>query len=164
MATQVTQFNTAIQVIPSDLCSIPYPAIITAGTATSTVAGQLVDSEKDFVKTGIQTGDIVYIYGAGIGATVESVSTNVLVLNSQDVSSGDEYLIFKGGDNNGCTLYISGVPEGNTSKISVETLSGSQVIFNDVVTTSVDAGVFFPVQVTKVFSTDTTNTNIIALW
>lgn len=59
-----------------------------------------------------------------------------------------------GSGNNGCVLYIGGA--GN---IKVTTAGGDTVTF-----TGLLAGMFLPVQVLRVWSTDTTATNIIALW
>lgn len=53
-----------------------------------------------------------------------------------------------------CVLYIGGA--GN---IRVQTAGGDDVVF-----TGVLAGTFLPVQVTRVFATNTTATNIVALW
>ena len=59
-----------------------------------------------------------------------------------------------GTSNNGCVLYIGGF--GN---LKVETVGGDLITF-----VGVNGGSFFPVQVTKVYSTGTTATDIIALW
>ncbi len=53
-----------------------------------------------------------------------------------------------------CVLYIGGA--GN---VRVQTAGGDDVVFNNVL-----AGTFIPVQVTRVFATNTTATNILALW
>lgn len=58
------------------------------------------------------------------------------------------------GINNGCALYIGG--PGN---IKVKTAGGDVITF-----VGVFAGQFFPVNVTQVFATGTTATDIIALW
>jgi hypothetical protein len=59
-----------------------------------------------------------------------------------------------GTSNNGCVLYVGGA--GN---LRVTTVGG-----NDVVFAGVAAGSFIPVQVVKVWATNTTATNILALW
>lgn len=53
-----------------------------------------------------------------------------------------------------CVLYIGGA--GN---IRVLTAGGDDVVFIGVL-----AGTFLPIQVVRVFSTNTTATNIVALW
>ncbi len=53
-----------------------------------------------------------------------------------------------------CVLYVGGAGD-----IKVKTAGGDEVIF-----VGVTAGSFIPVQVVRVFVTDTTATNIVALW
>lgn len=53
-----------------------------------------------------------------------------------------------------CVLYVGGA--GN---LRVQTAGGDDVTF-----TGLLAGTFLPVQVTRVFATNTTATNILALW
>jgi hypothetical protein len=59
-----------------------------------------------------------------------------------------------GGVNNGCVLYV-----GTGGNVRVTTVGYDDVIFSNV-----PSGSFIPVQVLKVWSTDTTALNIIALW
>jgi len=59
-----------------------------------------------------------------------------------------------GAGNNGCVLYV-----GVAGDVKVTTAGGDDVVF-----TGILAGSFIPVQVTKVFATGTTATNIVALW
>ena len=59
-----------------------------------------------------------------------------------------------GGPNDGCVLYI-----GTGGNVRVMTAGGDDVVFYGIPT-----GSFIPVQVVKVFATDTTASNIIALW
>lgn len=59
-----------------------------------------------------------------------------------------------GGTNDGAVLYIGG--DGN---LKVTTAGGDVVTFVGLL-----AGTFVPVQVLRVWSTDTTATNIVALW
>jgi hypothetical protein len=56
--------------------------------------------------------------------------------------------------NNGCVLYIGGAGD-----LRVLTAGGDDVTF-----TGVLAGTFLPVQVVRVFTTNTTATNLLALW
>jgi hypothetical protein len=56
--------------------------------------------------------------------------------------------------NSGCVLYV-----GTTGNIRVLTAGGDDIIF-----TGVAGGSYMPVQVLRVFDTDTTASNIIALW
>ena len=59
-----------------------------------------------------------------------------------------------GGTNNGCVLYVGGA--GN---LRVLTVGGDDVLFPNI-----QAGSFIPVQVLRVYSTNTTATGIVALW
>jgi len=59
-----------------------------------------------------------------------------------------------GTGNNGCVLYV-----GVAGDVKVTTAGGDVVIF-----TGLLAGMFVPVQVLKVWATDTTATDIVALW
>ncbi len=59
-----------------------------------------------------------------------------------------------GGTNDGCVLYI-----GGDGDLKVTTAGGDVVTFVGLL-----AGTFIPVQVLKVWNTDTTATDIIALW
>jgi hypothetical protein len=59
-----------------------------------------------------------------------------------------------GTGNNGCVLYV-----GGDGDIKVTTAGGDTVVF-----TGLLAGMFVPVQVLRVWATDTTATNIVALW
>lgn len=59
-----------------------------------------------------------------------------------------------GGTNNGCVLYIGGYGD-----LTVDTVGGDTVTF-----VGVNGGTFFPVQVTRVYSTGTSATGIVALW
>ena len=59
-----------------------------------------------------------------------------------------------GTGNNGCVLYV-----GVGGDVKVTTAGGDTVVFVGLL-----AGMFVPVQVLKVWNTDTTATDIVALW
>jgi hypothetical protein len=59
-----------------------------------------------------------------------------------------------GTGNNGCVLYV-----GVGGDVKVTTAGGDTVVF-----TGLLAGMFVPVQVLRVWATDTTATDIVALW
>lgn len=59
-----------------------------------------------------------------------------------------------GTPNRGCVLYI-----GTGGDLKVLTVGGDEVTFSNI-----QEGTFLPVQVVRVFETDTTASNIIALW
>jgi len=74
---------------------------------------------------------------------------------AQDVTPSDtENISLDNADNRGSVLYI-----GTGGNLKVKTSSGDDVIFKNIAD-----GVFLPVQVVRVFSTETTATDIIALW
>ena len=58
------------------------------------------------------------------------------------------------GDNKGCVLYV-----GNGGDVKVKTITGDVVTF-----VNVQDGTFMPIQVLRVFDTETTASNIVALW
>jgi hypothetical protein len=62
-----------------------------------------------------------------------------------------------GGVNNGCVLYVGTAGTGGV--LRVLTVGGDDVTFYNVAN-----GTFIPVQVLRVFSSDTTASNILALW
>jgi len=76
-------------------------------------------------------------------AVTPSNTVNIPSVSTQD-----------GSGNNGCVLYIGGA--GN---IRVTTAGGDDVIFYGIL-----AGSFLPVQVIKVWASDTSVTNVVALW
>lgn len=59
-----------------------------------------------------------------------------------------------GRGNNGCVLYV-----GSAGDLRVLTAGGDDVVF-----AGIAAGTFLPVQVLRVFSTNTTASSIVALW
>jgi hypothetical protein len=73
-----------------------YPTQLDSGTATSTVANQLVDSSGLFVTDGIAVGDIVTNTTDDTTARVVTVtSETVLVLDADIFVSGETYKIFQ---------------------------------------------------------------------
>lgn len=161
MSYQKLQGYIAVDVFRSDNANVPFPNIAAEGAATTTSGFKLVDSNAAFVKAGIKEGDIVYDTTNSASATVIEVrDDNTLMLNVAIMVSGDTYIIYvanpaSGADdaNNGCVLYV-----GESGDLKVTTIGGSTVTFR-----KVPIG-FVPVQVKKVWATDTTAQNIIALW
>lgn len=76
-------------------------------------------------------------------AVVPSDTVNIPSVSSQD-----------GRGNNGCVLYV-----GAGGNLRVLTAGGDDVTF-----TGIQNGEFLPVNVVKVFSTNTTASDILALW
>lgn len=161
MATQKLQPTRALNVIPSNNANIPYPYEITLGINTSISSGYLVDSASTFITKVVSVGDVVYNITDGTSATVlEVVSQTQLLLNADIfLATGKSYAIYQqsaqsGLGNQGCVLYI-----GTGGNIKVLTSGNDIVIFQNI-----QDGTFFPINVLKVFSSDTSALNIIALW
>ena len=153
MAYQKLQVGLGVNVIPSDTINIPNVSGATqSGSATSTSANNLVDTEGGF--TNALVGYIVYNTTDNTVATVNSITdANTLVLSANIMASGENYTLYAD-DNAGCVLYVGGA--GN---LRVLTSSGSDITF-----TGVLAGSFIPVQVKRVFATSNTASSILALW
>jgi len=151
MAYQKLQAERALKVIPDDNINIPNvagPSV--SGTTDGVTANKLVDSTASF--TSNLLGYIVY---SGIQvATVTAVDdANTLSLSADIMASGEAYTLYAD-DNNGCVLYV-----GNTGNVRVLTAGNDDVTF-----VGIPAGAFVPVQVKRVFATDTDATDIVALW
>jgi hypothetical protein len=69
-------------------------------------------------------------------------------------SDTDNIFYDNAGDNSGCVLYV-----GTGGNLRVLTVSGDDIVF-----TNIQDGMFLPIQVLRVFSTNTTALNIVALW
>ncbi len=175
MAYQKLQAGRVLQVVPADDINIPNPAAVAANgstTADGRAANQLIDANATFLDDNIKVGDIIY---ASTGATsnwtlaakVKEV-VNDTTLEVEDSSSGAAtlfntgltYRIFSQVDNpqNGCCLYIGDVAGG--TNIEVDTAGGdTKILF-----VGVNAGQFMPVNVLRVYKTNTTAASILALW
>jgi hypothetical protein len=157
MAYQKLQVSRALQVIKSDNANIPFPGVVSAGTSTSVVANQLVDSNAAFVALNVQVGDVVYNTTSSTAATVTRVLDEENLLLNADIflASGNAYVVYsQNTKNEGCVLYV-----GTGGNLHVLTHGGDDVKFANIV-----GGSFLPVQVLKVFSTGTTAADIVALW
>ena len=162
MSASIIQAHRALKVLPSNDADIPFPAIAQTGTNTAiTSFGVLIDSAATFVTKNVTTGDIVYNITDGTAATVVSVSGQTSLTMNADIftATAKSYIIYVNSSqqtigNQGCVLYIGG--PGN---ITVTTNGTDIVTF-----VGLNAGQFVPVQVSKIFATGTTATNIIALW
>ena len=157
MAYQKLQVERALTVIASDTINIPNVAGPTVGGTTSQAAPgatQLVDNTKDFTAIQGLVGSIVYLTG-GVATVASVTSASVLVLSAAvaDTGATESYTIYAD-DNNGCVLYA-----GNTGNVRVLTVGNDDVTF-----VGIPAGSFIPVQVKRVFATNTTATDIVALW
>lgn len=154
MAYQKLQVGTGVAVIPSDTVDIPNvggPSV--SGTTDGTTANKLVDSTAAF--TSNLQGYIVYNTTDSLAALVTAVDSATQLSLSADIftGAGKSYVIYAD-VNPGCVLYVGGA--GN---VRVLTSSNADLTF-----VGIAAGTFMPVQVKRVYSTDTTATDIVALW
>jgi len=153
MAYQKLQVGRALEVINSNSINIPNvagPSV--SGTTDGVTANKLVDSTASF--TSNLLGYIVYNTTDSTVATVTAVDdAGTLSLSADIMDSGENYTLYAD-DNNGCVLYA-----GSGGNIRVLTVGGDDVTFVGVV-----PGAFVPVQVKRVFASDTGPTDIIAMW
>ena len=155
MAYQKLNTSRAWEVSPSDDAPIPQIMVVDGTQTVVSISGKTitVDPAIDLVKLGFVRG--VIIVKGGDSAIITSVGGNELTLNIPATpfpatSTFNAY----GGNNNGCLLYIGGA--GN---VKVQTAGGDKALFLNVA-----EGFVLPVNVIQVFATDTTATNIVALW
>jgi hypothetical protein len=153
-------YTRAADVIPNDRTDIPFPNPTITGTTVGGFVGKLIDSDKNFNKSGVLIGDIVFnktdgtLFGYVIG--IENNST--LLLSDNMIADGEDYVIYQG-QNYGCYIYVPNYTAAapGSGVIEVETIGGDIVIFNNP-----PAGIL-PVQVRKVL-TGTSIPKLIALW
>jgi len=159
MSTRIAQATRALRVIPSDYCDIPYPNPMCGGSTEPVSVGNiLVDAQAlplDFYSIGVSSGDIVYFSAGVAGSVVRVISSSSLELNIEVPQGSQAYDIYKGGQNNGCTLYI-----GNTGDVVMTAAGDSDLELVSVIIPSQ----IFPIQVKKVWSSGTSARDIIALW
>jgi len=151
MAYQKLQVERALTLRPDDNINIPNVAGPTvSGTTDGVTANKLVDSTASF--TSNLLGYIVYS-GTQVATVTAVDDANTLSLSADIMASGEAYTLYAD-DNNGCVLYV-----GNTGNVRVLTAGNDDVTF-----VGIPAGAFVPVQVKRVFATDTDATDIVALW
>ena len=151
MAYQKLQAGRALTVINSNSINIPNvagPSV--SGTTDGVTANKLVDSTASF--TSNLLGYIVYS-GTQIATVTAVDDAGTLSLSADIMASGENYTLYAD-DNNGCVLYA-----GSGGNIRVLTVGGDDVTF-----VGVAPGAFVPVQVKRVFASDTGPTDIVALW
>jgi len=160
MAYQKLQAGEALAILTSDTIRVPNPAAIAnTGTAAAPTGAQLVGTGTTFTES-VNVGDIVYagVSGAArtIVATVDAVVSDTVLTTSTAITTAYTYTIYSQANNpsNGCVLYVGGAGD-----VKVKMAGG-----NDVVFAGATAGSFLPINVLQVFATDTTATNIVALW
>lgn len=163
MSVFKSQFTRALQVIPSDYCNIPFPEKVIEGVSASVFQDSLITLPPiNFIASNVAVGDIVYNITDGLAATVVNVvSENILELNYDAFQNIDaEFIIYAASPLTsigvqGCNLYVSGT---GSHTVKVTTLGQDEIILPS------GSPSLVPLQVTKVYETDTTATSIIALW
>lgn len=161
MAIQNLQASSAIAVVPSDTIDIPNPAaVVASGTTTSAGTGptdNLIDTNATFTDGSVSIGNIVHDTRVGVIDTVAAiVDDNKLTLtNGTNIGSGSTYNIYDHTAKAQPSLYV-----GVTGDVSVEMAgTGSAITYK-----GVPAGATLPINVTRVNSTNTTATDIVALF
>jgi len=161
MAYQKLQVSNGLAVIPSNSVRIPNPDTeVLAGNGDFSTAGELSDTGIDF-KTTVQVGDIVYNTAAKKAYYVSSIvsSTNIGLSPSDAGTAADAYVIYREATN-GCILFVGGA--GNIG-IQLAQKNGT-VNIKSILFKGIAAGAFLPIQSLRVSITDTTATDIVALW
>lgn len=155
MATNKINAKRAVKVVPSDTVRIPDPSSWReSGTATSTTANKLVDSAATFLSLDIKTGSIVHNTTDGTIATIISIDSDTSITLSADIMANTEdYVLYRDAAKD-CALYIGGA--GN---LEVIMNGGETIVFSGVL-----AGSMFPINVSQVLSSNTTATDIVALF
>lgn len=158
MAYQKLQVSRALQVIKSDNANIPFPAVVTSGTGVAPIPNELEDSSTGaFITRNVQVGDVVYNTTTNLSATVVQVIGEENLRLDANIFTGavDGYIIYsQNTKNEGCVLYI-----GTGGNLRVMTAGGDDVVFSNVL-----GGTTLPVQVIRVYATNTTASNIVAMW
>jgi|TARA_R110000823_G_scaffold261202_1_gene381915 hypothetical protein len=167
MAYQKLQAGKAWSVNPSDNTDIPNTGLDgVTGTTTTGSATQLIDAARtgtdvgnlatlNFLEAGIQMGMIIVNITDSTQTTVKQVVNGTTLTVDQNIFAvtGKSYAIY-GGNQEGAVLYV-----GTAGNLRVTTVAGDDVIFM-----GINTGAFFPVHVRKVWATNNTASNIIALW
>ena len=157
MAYQKLQVGTGIAVVPSDTIDIPAvsgPVVDSTMTQVPPTTSTVVDSTQDFTAIQGLVGSTI-VNGTSIARVSTVASATSITLDAAIAGTAIAgYKIYVKDINPGCVLYVGGA--GN---VRVLTSSGADLTF-----VGIAAGTFMPVQVKRVYATDTTATDIVALW
>ena len=157
MAYQKLQVGTGIAVVPSDTIDIPAvsgPVVDSTMSQVPPTTSTVVDATQDFTAIQGLVGSTIVI-GTGIARVATVASATSITLDAAIAGTAAVgYKIYVKDINPGCVLYVGGA--GN---VRVLTSSGADLTF-----VGIAAGTFMPVQVKRVYATDTTATDIVALW
>ena len=123
-------------------------------------AGDTYEIRKgnNFVDANYSVGDIVINTTDGTSSLINRIGDyRTARIDTAIMAIGEFFTTYQhnnGGPNLGCILYV-----GVTGDIRVLTASGQDIVYKDV-----PQGIWMPIQVTKVFETDTVATDIVAQW
>ena len=155
MAYEKLQGRRAINVIPNDTVVVPSPSdLVASGTADGLAASSLEDSTANFTNKVIP-GATVYNTTNNTIAKVTGVSGTVLTLSANIFPVGNEdYKVYNTDNSQGPVLFV-----GTGGNLNIATVGGDEVLL-----TNLNNASFIPIMVSKVLSTNTSCSDIIALW
>jgi hypothetical protein len=155
-----THYGRAINVIPSDTVNIPNPAGLgLTGTTDNDGTNQLRDSSANFT-TNLLGAIVVNTTDNTIANVIGFENSGILILDADIfIGSTNDYAIYNSDNNQGCSIYI---PQQEPNNLRVLTVGGDIITFQSCGDTY--ASSIFPVNVLRVFSTDTGLNSLIALW
>ena len=154
-----THYGRAIKVIKSDTVNIPNPAGLgSTGTATDTAAGKLVDENANFT-TNLIGAIVVNTTDNTVANVLNVTDSRTLVLSADIMADTESYAIYNSDNNQGCALYIAAQ---EPSLLKVLTVGGDTVEFLGCGDTN--ASMILPVNVLRVFSSDTSLIKLVAIW
>ena len=155
-----THYGRAINVITSDTVNIPNPAGLgLTGTADAIGTDKLRDTTNPFT-TNLLGAIVVNTTDNTIANIIGFVDSGQLLLDADIFPAGTEgYAIYNSDNNQGCALYIPTTPP---AQLKVLTVGGDVILFRGCGDTA--ASLILPVNVLRVFDTDTELSNLVALW
>ena len=155
MAYQKLQGKGAINVVPDDNVIVPGPGgKVASGTTDGGAANKLIDSTALF-NGKVKLGATVYNTAANTVATVTSVSQTELGLSANITAlAGITYVIYNTYPSEGPVLFV-----GTGGDLNIETVGGDTVLLKNLNNAS-----FIPIMVNKVLLTNTSCSDIVALW
>jgi len=155
-----THYGRTINVIPSDTVNIPNPAGLGLTGATDNIGtNQLRDGSANFT-TNLLGSIVVNTVINEIANVVGFGNSGILILDADIfTNAGDTYAIYNSDNNQGCAIYI---PKQAPGHLKVLTVGGDIADF--IACGDENASMILPVNVLRVFSTDTGLANLVALW
>jgi len=166
MAYQKLQVSQGLAVITSDEVKIPDPSTeVLSGIADFSVASTLTDVGTTFLTAGIQENAIVYNTTAGIAYYVTAVTDDLNLALSPATTGGgtDNYVIYNA-PTDGCVLFVGEAGNIAVQMAAVKNSTSTTLAQRTTNFINLADASFLPTQVVQVNATDTTSTDIIALW